>query len=177
MLLLLSKEGMCIKVLMRKTTEPLAPRVQHWVLPVAQLLAVMCIYLGVIKWLAFWQASYHISGWCSNSGNERVQFYFFSLHLVNKSTVYKVLIVLLGVASVIKPLSELIWHSLQSLSNTLSYWGLVTYSSSGPAHWLAAGPARRGSVQWALQDHREENIYLEYMCGPFVATSLKEKKI
>lgn len=73
------------------------------------------------QWLAFWQASYHSSGWCSNSGNEKVQFYFFSLHSFNKSTVYKVLIVLLGVVSVIKPLSELIWHSLQSLNNTLRH--------------------------------------------------------
>lgn len=72
-------------------------------------------------WLAFWQAFYNIRGWCSNSGNERVQFYFFPLQSVNKSTEYKVLIILLSIASVIKPLSELIWHSLQPLNSPLSH--------------------------------------------------------
>lgn len=122
-LLPLSKEGTCIKVLMRKTTEPLAPRVKHRVLPVAQLLAVMCIYLGVVNTGSGWFSGRLPTTSVGDVPTLEIKGYnFISLPCtLNKSTVYKVPIVLVGVASVIKPLSELIWHSLQSLNNTLHH--------------------------------------------------------
>lgn len=169
----------CVSSCLWERQQRLRHQEWHWMLPVAQLLAVMCIYLGVINTSSGWLSGRLPTTSVDDVPTLEMKWYNFASSpctllarvLCTRSLLfYLVLPVSLSLSQT--------WFGIHfSLSNALCHTGgWFPYSSSGLVHWLKAGLARRESVQWALQDHREGNIYLEYTCGRSVAMSSRRKK-